>query len=163
MVRTPGARPVSCDVHWNARRVRGLAKEVLLSSKFGGSRSWKRCVRLGCLSLSLLLAGFMVPAAPAQQPARTIEIHAKKYVFVPAEITLTKGEPIELVLISDDVPHGLAVSGLHLHAEMTKDHPAKVLVTPTVDGTFPGKCSRFCGLGHNDMKFTVHVVDKVDK
>jgi cytochrome c oxidase subunit 2 len=112
----------------------------------------------------LLAAGMMVglmagTQARAQEPTRTIEIHAKQFEFVPAEITLKKGETVKLVLRSDDVPHALAVEGLPIHAEMVKDHATDVIVTPTETGDFAGKCSKFCGSGHRDMHFVVHVVN----
>jgi cytochrome c oxidase subunit 2 len=96
--------------------------------------------------------------AADQQPARTIEIHAKQFKFEPAAITLKKGETVKLVLISDDVPHGLAVAGLAIHADMVKGHPSTLVVTPEETGDFLGKCSKFCGAGHRDMHFVVHVV-----
>lgn len=88
----------------------------------------------------------------------TITIHAKRYAFIPAEITLKKDETVTLLLISDDVPHGLAVSGLGIRSDMLKGTPTAVTLTPTKTGDFGGVCSRFCGMGHGSMKFTVHVV-----
>ncbi|HEX3438619.1 MAG TPA: cupredoxin domain-containing protein [Pseudacidobacterium sp.] len=102
---------------------------------------------------------FAVHASHAQA-TRTITIHAKRYKFMPEEITLTKGEQVKLILISDDVAHGLAVKGLGLRADMPKHKQVEVTVTPDQAGDFPGTCSRFCGAGHGSMKFLVHVVDK---
>lgn len=109
------------------------------------------------LFLGFLL--FAVPARPAEA-VRAITVHAKQYAFLPAEITVYKGEPVKLILISDDVGHGLAVIGLGISADMPKGQPVEVTVTPEDDGDFPGRCSRFCGAGHREMKFVVHVVDK---
>jgi len=92
----------------------------------------------------------------AQAP-QTIEIHAKRYSFEPSEITVTKGEPVTLRLISDDVPHSLVVKDLNINQTITKDHPATVTFTPQATGDFRGKCGRFCGSGHGSMLFTVHV------
>ncbi len=91
-------------------------------------------------------------------PSRIVEVHAKQFKFVPSEITLKKGETVKLVLISDDVPHGLAVAGLPIHADMVKGQPSTLIVTPETTGDFFGKCSKFCGAGHRDMHFVVHVV-----
>ncbi len=95
----------------------------------------------------------------AQTPTRTIEIHAKQFVFEPAEITIKKGETVKLVLLSDDVPHAIAVEGLPIHADMVKEKPTEVIVTPTETGDFRGRCSKFCGSGHKEMHFVVHVVN----
>ncbi len=105
--------------------------------------------------VSLAPAGLLT--ARAEQPQRTITIQSRKYVFEPAEITLRKGETVKVVLQSQDVPHGLAVPGIGLHLDASKEKPAEALVTPDVTGDFAGKCSRFCGTGHRDMRFAVHV------
>jgi len=109
---------------------------------------------------AILLTVLLVPCAMQAQTERTITIHAKRYKFVPAEITLVKGETVRLVLISDDVDHGLAVKGLGIRADMPKHKRVEVTVTPEQTGDFPGICSRFCGAGHGSMKFVVHVVEK---
>lgn len=90
-------------------------------------------------------------------PVRTISVHARKFEFVPAEITLKQGEPVKLLLISDDVPHGLAVDGLQIHAELVKGHPVSLVLTPSTAGDFIGHCTRFCGSGHRDMQLAIHV------
>jgi len=95
----------------------------------------------------------------AQQPARSIEIHARRFQFEPSEITLKKGEPVTLRLISDDVPHSLVVRDLKINQEIKKDHPAEITVTPESAGDYRGQCGRFCGSGHGKMKFTIHVTE----
>ena len=95
----------------------------------------------------------------AQQPAHTIDVHARKYNFDPSEITLKKGEPVTLRLTSDDVTHSLRVPGLKINQEVSKDHPAEVTITPSSVGNFKGECGHFCGIGHGKMKFTVHVTE----
>jgi cytochrome c oxidase subunit 2 len=112
-----------------------------------------------CFFVFLMMV-WVVPAFLGAQAERTITIHAKRYQFVPGEITLVKGEPVRLVLISDDVDHGLAVKGLGIREEMPKHKTVEVEVTPEQTGDFPGSCSRFCGAGHAEMKFIVHVVEK---
>jgi cytochrome c oxidase subunit 2 len=108
---------------------------------------------------AVMVAVTCLAGAVAQEPTRTIEIHAKQFAFVPAEITIKKGETVKLVLWSDDVPHSLAVEGLPIHSEMIKDKATDVVVTPTETGDFKGRCSKFCGSGHKDMHFVVHVVN----
>jgi cytochrome c oxidase subunit 2 len=105
----------------------------------------------------LLCAAVLIPTAFGKERP-TCTIHAKKYAFVPAEITLKRGKPATLLLISDDVPHGLAVKALGIRADMIKGAPVEVLVTPPQVGDFQGTCSRYCGAGHSSMSFVVHVV-----
>jgi cytochrome c oxidase subunit 2 len=114
-------------------------------------------------TVAAIFLGAFVFAPPAARPAqtiRTITVHAKKYEFLPAEITVSKDEPVKLILISDDVDHGLAVKGLGIHADMPKGKPVEAEITPDHVGDFMGSCSRFCGARHGAMKFIVHVVEK---
>jgi cytochrome c oxidase subunit 2 len=98
------------------------------------------------------------PGATAT-PERTITIHAKKYEFVPAEITLKKDQTVKLELTSDDVEHSLEVPALGINSVMKKSEMTEIEVTPTKTGDFKGKCGKFCGFGHGKMHFMVHVVD----
>ena len=110
-------------------------------------------VSLKMFSLLLLL----LVLNPAHGTDRSIEIHAKRFSFVPAEITITKGETVTLDLTSDDVPHSLVIKGLGVNQSITKGHTTQVTLNPTTAGDFHGQCGRFCGGGHGGMVFTVHV------
>jgi cytochrome c oxidase subunit II len=96
-------------------------------------------------------------AGNPQGNGRTIEIHAKRFSFEPAEITVEKGETVTLRLFSDDVPHSLVIKDLGVNREISKGKEQDVTVTPDKVGDFRGKCGRFCGSGHGSMTFTVHV------
>jgi cytochrome c oxidase subunit II len=113
--------------------------------------------------LPALLAFTLMTQIPgisiAQETTNTIEIHAHRFSFAPAEINLKKGETVTLRLISDDVPHSLVVPGLKINAAMVKSHPTDITVTPENTGDFKGQCGKFCGSGHGSMLFTVHVKD----
>jgi cytochrome c oxidase subunit II len=109
---------------------------------------------------ALLMLGFLVQlssALHAQDAGGAIEVHAKRFSFVPAEITVKKGETVKLHLVSDDVPHSLLIKDLGVNQEVSKGHPADITFTPNSAGDFHGKCGRFCGSGHGSMVFTVHV------
>ena len=112
------------------------------------------------ISLTLLIALLFAMSGFAQSSNRRIEIHARRFSFMPAEITIEKGETVTLALTSDDVPHSLVIEGLHVNAAITKGHVTEVTVTPETVGDFKGKCGRFCGSGHGSMVFVVHVVEK---
>ena len=99
------------------------------------------------------------PAPAAAAPVRTIPIAAKKYEFIPAEITLKIDQTVKLELTSDDVEHSLEVPGLGINSVMKKGEVTEVNVTPTKVGDFKGKCGKFCGFGHRKMHFMVHVVN----
>ena len=114
-------------------------------------------IKTGKLFALAAMLIFRSLAAVGQQPDRTIEIHAHRYAFSPSEITVRKGETVRLKLISDDVPHSLLVKDLGLNEAVTKGRPAEILFTPRQSGDFQGQCGHFCGSGHGQMKFAVHV------
>ena len=90
---------------------------------------------------------------------RPIQVIAKRFAFEPASITLKKGQPVDLVLKSTDVPHGLRFRELNVEVKVAKGGSNDVHFTPTRTGTFMGHCSVFCGAGHGSMTLTLHVVD----
>src|ERR1700741_2659029 len=94
----------------------------------------------------LFVAGLLaqIPAVlHAQEAGSTIEIHARRFSFDPAEITVKQGQTVTLHLISDDVPHSLLIKDLGVNQEVSKGHPADVTFTPNNVGDFKGKCGRF--------------------
>ncbi len=124
-----------------------------------GQRRW--LTRTGVAAL--LLSGPVLMGAAAPAPAGTpqvIEIHAKKFAYVPDQITLVKGETYKLHLTSDDVPHSLRIKQLGLNAPMKPNQFDDVLFTPEQTGNFHADCGIYCGTGHRTMEMTVHVVDK---
>jgi len=87
-----------------------------------------------------------------------VEIAAKRFGYEPSEITVKKGEPVILVVTSQDVNHGLRLRELNIHLDIPKGGSAQVQFTPDLAGDFIGHCSVFCGTGHGSMALTVHVV-----
>ena len=111
---------------------------------------------VGALAILCVTGTRRVTAADAP---RRIEIVAKRFSFTPSEITLKKGEPVVLVLHSEDVPHGIKFKELNLQTEIGKGTPSELAFTPAVTGDFVGHCSRFCGSGHGSMTLTLHVTE----
>src|SRR5579862_1675124 len=109
------------------------------------------------LSVLVVLSFIWCSYSFAQEPDRTIEIHARRYAFSPSDITIKKGETIRLKLITDDVTHSLMIKGLGVDQTITKGHPAELTLTPKQDGDFQGQCGHFCGSGHGKMLMTIHV------
>jgi cytochrome c oxidase subunit II len=110
-------------------------------------------------TLASLAVAFILSAWTARAQQRTIEIHAHRFEFVPSEITVKKGETVTLSLISDDVTHSLFIEALGINATIAKGHPARVQITPQQAGDFSGRCGRFCGSGHGQMTFILHVTE----
>ena len=88
-----------------------------------------------------------------------IEVTARRFAFQPAEITLKKGEPVDLALKSADVAHGIRFHELNLDIKVNRGATADVRFTPDKTGQFVGHCSVFCGAGHGSMTLTIHVVE----
>ncbi len=115
---------------------------------------------LAVVSCALFIIGAAHgPAARASATPRRIEVTAKRFEYLPAEIDLKKGEPVVLVLKSADVAHGVKFEELHLETEIRKNGIAELSFTPELAGTFIGHCSRFCGSGHGSMILTLHVTE----
>jgi cytochrome c oxidase subunit II len=102
---------------------------------------------------------FFGPPVRAQVAPQKIEITAKRFAYDPGEITLKKGQPVVLVIKSQDVAHGLRFRELNLNAKIDKGGSAELQFTPDKTGDFVGHCSVFCGSGHGEMTLTLHVVD----
>jgi cytochrome c oxidase subunit 2 len=117
-------------------------------------------MRISYLLSTLTALCFILPlgAGPlAEGSARVIEVHAHRFSFEPSEITIKKGETVQLHVISDDVPHSLLIPDLGINVPASKGHPGDATLTPEKDGDFKGRCGKFCGSGHGRMLFTVHV------
>jgi cytochrome c oxidase subunit II len=95
----------------------------------------------------------------AQDSPKTIQVVARRFAFEPSEITLKKGQPVVLVVKSEDVAHGLRFRDLNLDVKVDKGGTAELRFTPDKTGDFIGHCSVFCGSGHGSMALTLHVVE----
>jgi cytochrome c oxidase subunit II len=97
--------------------------------------------------------------ATAQDGPLRIEVVSNRFAFIPGEITLKKGQPVVLVLKSNDVAHGLRFRELNVDVKVGKGGSAEVSFTPEITGDFVGHCSVFCGSGHGSMLLKLHVVN----
>jgi cytochrome c oxidase subunit II len=107
----------------------------------------------------LLMSTFTVSTVGGQAAPKTINITAHRFTYDPDEITLKKGEPVVLVVKSEDVPHGLRIKDLNVDLKIPAHGTAQAQFTPDKAGDFVGQCSVFCGSGHGSMKITLHVVE----
>jgi cytochrome c oxidase subunit 2 len=112
--------------------------------------------------LMLLLFGVLAAysvSLRAQAAPQRIVIEAKRFSYNPPEITLKKGQPVILVVKSDDVAHGLRFRELNVNIKVKAHGTAEAQFTPMETGDFVGHCSVFCGTGHGSMAIKLHVVD----
>ena len=86
-----------------------------------------------------------------------VRISAKKFEFNPAEVRLKLGQPVVLVLTSEDRIHGFKVPDLGLRAEIVPGQETRVVLAPDKPGPIIFFCDVFCGEGHEEMGGTLIV------
>jgi cytochrome c oxidase subunit 2 len=94
----------------------------------------------------------------AQAPEQVIHITARKFVFLPGEITLKQGVPVVLEFVSADVVMGFNAPDFKLRADIIPGQVARVRLVPQQIGSFDFLCDIFCGDGHEGMSGKIHVV-----
>ena len=119
--------------------------------------------------------------ARADRPGVTIEVVAKQWTWDfrypdgvevtgssgrPTELPLPVGEPVRLVIISEDVNHAFFVPEFLIKRDAIdmgeNAAPNEIEFTVTEAGTYAGQCAEFCGVGHADMIFVVNAMPRAD-
>ena len=70
----------------------------------------------------------------------------------PGELHVPPGEPVRLVLRSDDVIHGFFIPAFRLKMDVVPGRYNKAWFTATEPGTYQILCSSYCGMGHSEMR-----------
>ena len=109
-------------------------------------------------ALTALIICVSIGGGSAASP-RVIHIKAKKFEYMPAEITIKKGEPVVLEISSEDVRHGFSLPDFKLRADVKPGEISRLEFTPDKTGKFTFTCDVFCGAGHEDMSGTLTVID----
>ena len=121
----------------------------------------KRVLIAGALFMSAtIISGLTAYVRANALPAeREIHITAKKFEFTPDTITLKKGEPVVLVVSSQDRKHGFNLRAFGIRADVNPGGDARIRFTPDKTGKFTFSCDVFCGDGHEDMTGTMVVTE----
>ncbi|HEY6864582.1 MAG TPA: cupredoxin domain-containing protein [Burkholderiales bacterium] len=93
----------------------------------------------------------------AQPSPRVVRITARRFAYLPAEVTLKKGEPVTIELTSGDVVMGFNAPDFGVRADIIPGQVSRVSFTPDKAGTFVFLCDIFCGDGHEGMAGKLHV------
>jgi cytochrome c oxidase subunit 2 len=117
----------------------------------------KKMAVLTLLGLSPMALFAALHSTNSVLATQEIEVTAKKYEFSPNPIKVKKGEPVKLTITATDRDHGISIDAFKIKQKLKKGEPSIVEFTPDKAGTFPIKCSVFCGMGHRGMKGTVVV------
>jgi len=98
-------------------------------------------------------AALSMPAVHGGEPVHEVRVVARRFAFVPQFIDVTAGEPVRLVIRSDDGVHGFAIRELHIDVQIPRGGEAVTLefMAPPA-GRYEVACSEFCGTGHVQMK-----------
>lgn len=110
----------------------------------------------------ILVFIFVLGFASMSLAAQEISIIAKKFEFLPGKITVERGHPVKLYLISADVDHGIAIKAFGINNEIKKGEITTVEFTPDKAGEFAIDCSIYCGFGHGAMKGKLIVTGYMD-
>jgi|SRR3989344_3411599 len=81
-----------------------------------------------------------------------IEVVAKQFSFNPDPIIVNQGDKIRLLLTSEDVEHGFAISEYGINEKVNKGETKIIEFTADKAGEFEIRCSVVCGSGHSGMK-----------
>ena len=98
-------------------------------------------------------------AYPMPNDEQIVRISASKFEYKPSEITVKKGVPVTLELVSQDRHHGFKLPEFHLQTNVQPGVVEKVRFIPDKTGKFTFHCDVFCGDGHEDMSGTLTVIE----
>ena len=98
-------------------------------------------------------------AQDLRRDEQVIHISASSFEFKPSEITVKKGVPVTLEIVSQDHHHGFRLSEFHLRADIQPGVTEKIRFVPDKSGKFNFLCDVFCGEGHEEMSGTLTVVE----
>ena len=76
------------------------------------------------------------------------------------ELHVPLGEPVKLILTSQDVIHDFFVPAFRVHQDVVPGRYTVEWFTPTRVGQYHFFCSQYCGAEHTEMGGTVYVMEK---
>ena len=77
-------------------------------------------------------------------------------------LVLPVDQTVQFNLYSPDVIHDFGVPAFLMKMDVIPGRINKFQVTPTVEGTYAGKCYELCGVSHSRMLFNVEVVSQAE-
>ena len=113
--------------------------------------------RMLAATAAALAGGVLGARALAQPGPRVIPVVARKFVFLPSEIRLKKGETVTLELTAPEIVMGFNAPDFKARADIIPGTVSKLTFTPDKTGTFTFLCDVFCGEGHEGMSGTLIV------
>jgi cytochrome c oxidase subunit II len=105
--------------------------------------------------IMISVGGYLIAAENEQ----VIKITAKRFEYLPKQITLKKGVPVVLEFTSLDRLHGFNCPGLKIRTDIQPGKINTVRFVPDKVGEFSFHCDIFCGSGHEGMRGTIKIVE----
>jgi heme/copper-type cytochrome/quinol oxidase subunit 2 len=94
---------------------------------------------------------------PLDAPVQKISITAKQFEYIPEVVQVKQGTHVILEIESLDVTHGFKIDQYGINITIPAKTKVSVEFYAREPGTYPFKCSHFCGVGHFGMKGKVIV------
>jgi cytochrome c oxidase subunit 2 len=88
---------------------------------------------------------------------QVVRLTAKKFEYNPSEITVKKGKPVVIEIVSLDRKHGFTLPEFNVRTDVKPGQTNVVRFTPNKVGRFNFHCDLFCGSGHEGMSGTLIV------
>ncbi|MEP9412016.1 MAG: cupredoxin domain-containing protein [Candidatus Brocadia sp.] len=88
---------------------------------------------------------------PYDAPVQKISMTAKRFEFTPEVIHVKQGTHVILEIESLDVAHGFKIDEYGIHVTIPGKEKIAIEFYAREPGTYPFKCSHFCGVGHFGM------------
>jgi len=121
--------------------------------------NWKsRSLLAACSGLLLVVCTSVheeaVPASVdrTKVPHQTVEMTARKFEFIPAEVHVKQGTLVTLEVQSTQGTHGIAIDRFSIDELLDEGVKKTIIFYAAQPGEIPFRCSHFCGLGHLSMK-----------
>ena len=122
------------------------------------SRPVRRILVLGFLALlgtAVLVLPSPRPTAPSR--ARTIRMEARSFEYLPAVVSVGRGDLVTLELVALDVVHGAHIDGYGVELTADPGQTARTTFVADRPGIFRIRCSVPCGPLHPFMSGTLRV------
>ncbi len=114
---------------------------------------------VGAAALAVALVVGAAPRTARAAGEQVIRVTAKRFEYEPSEITVKKGTPVAIEIVSLDRKHGFALPDFKVRADVKPGQTSVVRFTPDKAGRFTFHCDLFCGSGHESMTGTLIVVE----
>lgn len=88
---------------------------------------------------------------PLDAPVQKISMTAKQFEYTPEVVLVKQGTHVILEIESLDVTHGFKIDQYGINVTIPEKTKVTVEFYAREPGTYPFKCSHFCGVGHFGM------------